>query len=64
MIPAVGGYPGFRRLIQRLGSSYPQVPIYLSGTNHVIGTHTGPGLIVVAVLETNNPSPSMMRICY
>jgi DegV family protein with EDD domain len=38
------------RLIQRLHSKYPQVPIYLSRTSPVIGTHTGPGLIVVSVL--------------
>ncbi len=37
------------RLIQRLHSKYPQVPIYLSRTSPVIGTHTGPGLIVVSV---------------
>jgi DegV family protein with EDD domain len=38
------------RLVQRLRSKYPQVPIYLSRTSPVIGTHTGPGLIVVSVL--------------
>ena len=38
------------RLAQRLQSKYPQVPIYLSRTSPVIGTHTGPGLIVVSVL--------------
>jgi len=38
------------RLVQRLHSKYPQVPIYLSRTSPVIGTHTGPGLIVVSVL--------------
>jgi DegV family protein with EDD domain len=38
------------RLIQRLHSEYPQVPIYLSRTSPVIGTHTGPGLIVVSML--------------
>ncbi|MFW6117866.1 MAG: DegV family protein [Chloroflexota bacterium] len=37
------------RLIQRLQAKYPQVPIYLSRTSPVIGTHTGPGLIVVSV---------------
>jgi DegV family protein with EDD domain len=37
-------------LVQRLHSKYPQVPIYLSRTSPVIGTHTGPGLIVVSVL--------------
>jgi DegV family protein with EDD domain len=38
------------RLFQRLHSKYPQVPIYLTRTSPVIGTHTGPGLIVVSVL--------------
>jgi len=38
------------RLVQRLRSKYPQVPIYLSRTSPVIGTHTGPGLIIVNVL--------------
>jgi len=38
------------RLVQRLHSKYPQVTIYLSRTSPVIGTHTGPGLIVVSVL--------------
>mgnify|MGYP000219494805 CR=1 FL=1 len=38
------------RLFQRFHSRYPQVPIYLSRTSPVIGTHTGPGLIVVSVL--------------
>jgi len=37
------------RLMQRLHSKYPQIPIYLSRTSPVIGTHTGPGLIVVSV---------------
>jgi DegV family protein with EDD domain len=37
------------RLIQRLRSKYPQIPTYLSRASPVIGTHTGPGL-VVAVL--------------
>jgi DegV family protein with EDD domain len=38
------------RLVRRFYSKYPQVPIYLSRTSPVIGTHTGPGLIVVSVL--------------
>jgi DegV family protein with EDD domain len=38
------------RLFQRLHSKYPQVPIYISRASPVIGTHTGPGLIVVSVL--------------
>jgi DegV family protein with EDD domain len=38
------------RLVQRLHSKYPRIPIYLSRTSPVIGTHTGPGLIIVSVL--------------
>jgi DegV family protein with EDD domain len=38
------------KLVQRLHSEYPQMPIYLSRTSPAIGTHTGPGLIVVTVL--------------
>jgi len=37
------------RLVKRLHSKYPEVPIYLSRASPVIGTHTGPGLIVVSV---------------
>jgi DegV family protein with EDD domain len=36
-------------LVQRLHSKYPQVPIYLSRATPVIGTHTGPSLILVTV---------------
>jgi len=36
------------RLVGRLHSKYPEVPIYLSRASPVIGTHTGPGLIVVS----------------
>jgi DegV family protein with EDD domain len=39
-----------KKLVQRLRSKYPQVPIYLSRTSPVIGTHTGPGLIIVIVV--------------
>jgi DegV family protein with EDD domain len=38
------------RLVQRLHSKYHQIPIYLSRASPVIGTHTGPGLIVISVL--------------
>jgi DegV family protein with EDD domain len=38
------------RLVQRLHSKHPQVPIHLSRTSPAIGTHTGPGLIIVSVL--------------
>ncbi len=36
-------------LVQRLHSEYPQVPIYISRASPVIGTHTGPSLILVSV---------------
>jgi DegV family protein with EDD domain len=38
------------KLVQRFRSKYPKVPIHVSRTSPVIGTHTGPGLIVVTVL--------------
>ncbi len=37
-------------LVERLGSKFPKERIYRSKTTPVIGTHTGPGLLVVAVL--------------
>ncbi len=37
------------QLLQRLRSKYPEVPIYLSRASPVIGTHTGPSLILVSV---------------
>jgi DegV family protein with EDD domain len=38
------------RLVKRLGAIFPEERIYRSRTTPVIGTHTGPGLILVAVL--------------
>ena len=38
------------KLVQRLRAVYSEIPIYLSRTSPAIGTHTGPGLIVVTVL--------------
>ena len=37
-------------LVKRLGSIFPEERIYRSRTTPVIGTHTGPGLLLVAVL--------------
>jgi len=37
-------------LVERLGSGFPKERIYRSRTTPVIGTHTGPGLLLVAVL--------------
>ena len=36
------------KLVQRLGAKFSEVPIYLSRVSPVIGTHTGPGLILVS----------------
>ena len=44
------------RLVEKLHSKYPQIPIYLSRTSPVIGTHTGPGLIVVTVFGDRQAS--------
>ena len=38
------------KLVQRLSSRFPQGRIYRSKTTPVIGTHTGPGLLLVAIL--------------
>jgi len=37
-------------LVERLGSIFPRERIYRSRTTPVIGTHTGPGLLLLAVL--------------
>jgi DegV family protein with EDD domain len=38
------------RLAERLHSRYPRLPIHLSRATPVIGTHTGPSLIVVSMI--------------
>jgi fatty acid-binding protein DegV len=38
------------RLVDRLGELYPKERILRSGMTPVIGSHTGPGLLVVSVL--------------
>lgn len=38
------------RLVERLGSIFPKERIYRSKGTPVIGTHTGPGLLLVAIL--------------
>ena len=38
------------RLAERLHSRYPGVPVHLSRATPVIGTHTGPSLILVSVI--------------
>ena len=37
-------------LVERLGPKYPRERIYRSKTTPVIGTHTGPGLLLIAIL--------------
>ena len=37
-------------LIERLGTIFPRERIYRSKMTPVIGTHTGPGLLLVAIL--------------
>jgi DegV family protein with EDD domain len=38
-------------LAKRIASIFPKVPIYLSNVSPVIGTHTGPTILAVTVLE-------------
>lgn len=38
------------KVVERLGSKFPKERIYRSRASPVIGTHTGPGLLVVTVL--------------
>jgi DegV family protein with EDD domain len=44
-------YDEANRLVQRLSSKFPQAPIYLSRVSPVIGTHTGPSLILVSACK-------------
>jgi len=38
-------------LAKRIASVFPKVPLYISNVNPVIGTHAGPGILSVTVLE-------------
>ncbi len=38
-------------LANRIASVFPKIPLYMSNVNPVIGTHTGPGILAVTVLE-------------
>jgi DegV family protein with EDD domain len=38
-------------LVKNISSIFPQVPLYLSNVSPVIGTHTGPSILSVSVLE-------------
>jgi DegV family protein with EDD domain len=44
------------RLMKRLRSKYPQIPIYLCRASPVIGTHTGPGLILISLVGDRQPA--------
>ena len=38
-------------LAKRIASIFPKVPLYLSNVSPVIGTHTGPNILSITVLE-------------
>ena len=38
-------------LAKRIASIFPKVPVYLSNVSPVIGTHTGPNILSISVLE-------------
>jgi len=40
-----------KALAERISSIFPKVPIYLSNVSPVIGTHTGPNVLSVTVME-------------
>jgi DegV family protein with EDD domain len=40
-----------KALADRIASIWPNVPIYMSRVSPVVGTHTGPGVLSVSVLE-------------
>jgi len=40
-----------KALAERISSIFPKVPIYLSNVSPVIGTHTGPSVLSVTVME-------------
>ena len=40
-----------KELAQRMAAVFPKVPIYLSQVSPVIGTHAGPGVLSITVLE-------------
>jgi DegV family protein with EDD domain len=41
-------------LVERIKSSYPSIPLYLTRVGPVLGTHAGPGAMGVAVRESGN----------
>jgi fatty acid-binding protein DegV len=38
-------------LAKRIASIFPKVPLYLSNVSPVIGTHTGPNILSITVME-------------
>ena len=42
------------KLVKRLKTKFPHAPVYLSRATPVMGTHTGPGLIVVSIMTISN----------
>ena len=40
-----------KALAKRIASVFPKVPLYISNVGPVIGTHTGPSVLSVTVLE-------------
>jgi fatty acid-binding protein DegV len=40
-----------KALAERIASVFPKIPIYLSNVSPVIGTHTGPNVLSVTVME-------------
>jgi fatty acid-binding protein DegV len=41
-------------LTERLKAKFPDIPVYISHATPVMGSHTGPGLIVVSIMTKNN----------
>jgi DegV family protein with EDD domain len=42
------------KLVERLKTKFPHVPVYISHATPVMGTHTGPGLILVSIMTKND----------
>ena len=40
-----------KALAKRIASVFPKIPVYMSNVSPVIGTHTGPGVLSITVLE-------------
>ncbi len=47
------------KLANRLGAKFPEERIYRSKPSPVIGTHTGPGFLIVAILGDKTSSPAL-----